>query len=38
MAYDFLIFDGFEPITILVKPKPIVIEHVDDLEFEHGQG
>lgn len=38
MAYDFLVFDGFEPITILVKPKPIVIEHVDDLEFEHGQG
>ena len=37
-AYDFLIFDGFEPITILVKPKAITFEHIDDLEFEYGQG
>ncbi len=37
-AYDFLVFDGYEPITILVKPTKIEIVNVHDVEFEHGQG
>ena len=37
-AYDFLVFEANEPIAVLVKNQIPKIEHVHDLDFEHGLG